>query len=340
MFNALASRRLAETAPRPFTTIDPHEAVVPVPDDRLKKLIEAVRGQWSVNGEEKEPDVVPASVKFIDIAGLVKNAHKGEGLGNQFLAKIREVDVVVHTINAYQDQDIERIKSDYEIISTELILSDLQVLERVDEKELRGDVYLNEVVGKLKVHLNKGLKINEIKLSKDEEKLIDRFFFLTNKPEIIVINISEGKLSQDLKEELGSVFADYVALSARLAEELIELPEVDRVLYKNESKNDLEGLDEIIVSVYKLLNLITFYTIKGGAEITAWSLKRGSSALGAAGVVHSDFADKFIKAEVLSVEELVKEGSWKEAKEKGKIRLEGKDYVIRDGDVVEFKVGA
>lgn len=340
MFNALASRRLAETAPRPFTTIDPHEAVVPVPDDRLKKLIEAVRGQWSVNGEEKEPDVVPASVKFIDIAGLVKNAHKGEGLGNQFLAKIREVDVVVHTINAYQDQDIERIKSDYEIISTELILSDLQVLERVDEKELRGDVYLNEVVGKLKVHLNKGLKINEIKLSKDEEKLIDRFFFLTNKPEIIVINISEGKLSQDLKEELGSVFADYVALSARLAEELIELPEVDRVLYKNELKNDLEGLDEIIVSVYKLLNLITFYTIKGGVEITAWSLKRGSSALGAAGVVHSDFADKFIKAEVLSVEELVKEGSWKEAKEKGKIRLEGKDYVIRDGDVVEFKVGA
>jgi len=274
LFNALCARRLAETAPRPFTTIEPHEAVVPVPDKWLDKLAILI-------GPEK---TVPATVTFIDIAGLVKGASKGEGLGNQFLAKIREVDAIVHVVREFSDPQVVHVhnkidpKEDIEIVNLEL--------------ELGG------IVGK---------------------------------PVIYVYNIDE--------KEIGKKGED-IYLCAKLEEELIDLGPEERKEYLRESGVEDSGLERLIKKAYLLLGLITFYTIKGGKEVHAWSLKNGLTAFGAAAEVHTDFAKGFIKAEVINVNELLDLGSWQAGKEKGKIRLEGKDYIVKDGDVIEFKIGS
>jgi len=269
LFNALASRRLAETAPRPFTTIDPHEVVVAVPDEKLKKL------SWLIKPEK----TVSATVAFIDIAGLVKGASHGEGLGNQFLGKIREADAIVHVVREFTAPEVVHLvgkidpKEDLEIVNLEL--------------ELGG------VVGK---------------------------------PMLVVYNVDEkdiGKKGEDL----------YIC--AKLEEELIDLVPEERRRYLPES-----GLEKLIKKAYQLLGLITFYTIKGGKEVHARSLKSGRTALDAAAEVHTDFAKNFIKAEVINVNELLSAGGWKEAKERGKVKLEGRDYIMKDGDVVEFKIGS
>jgi len=268
LFNALAARRLAETAPRPFTTIDPHEAVVAVPDERLDKLSEMI----------KPEETVPATVTFIDIAGLVKGAHKGEGLGNQFLAKIREVDAIIHVVREFADPQVVHVsgkidpKEDLEIVNLEL--------------ELGG------IVGK---------------------------------PMLVVHNVDEKDIGRQ-KEDL------YVC--AKLEEELIDLTLQERREYLKES-----GLEKLVKRAYSLLGLITFYTIKGGKEVHAWSLPAGKTALDAAAEVHTDFAKNFIKAEVVNVDKLLAVGSWKAAKEKGGMKLEGKDYIVEDKDVIEFKIG-
>ena len=279
LFNALASRRLAETAPRPFTTIDPHEVVVAVPDEKLKKLY------WLIKPEK----TVSATVAFIDIAGLVKGASHGEGLGNQFLGKIREADAIVHVVREFTAPEVVHLvgkidpKEDLEIVNLEL--------------ELGG------VVGK---------------------------------PMLVVYNVDEkdiGKKGEDL----------YIC--AKLEEELIDLVPEERRRYLPES-----GLEKLIKKAYQLLGLITFYTIKpssakasegrgGGIIVTAWGIKRGSTALDAAAEVHTDFAKNFIKAEVIQADRLLELGGWQEAKEKGALRLEGKDYVVCDQDVIEFKIG-
>ncbi|MGB6839194.1 MAG: DUF933 domain-containing protein [Microgenomates group bacterium] len=281
LFNALASRRLAETAVRPFTTIEPHEAVVSVPDEDLEKLSKLI----------KPDETVPATVTFIDIAGLVKGAHKGEGLGNQFLAKIREVDAIVHVVRDFKDKNVPHVH------------------DKIDPQE---DI---EIV-------NLELELGGIK----------------EKPTIYIINVGEDDLlNNDISANQD---INTIKICARLEEELIDLIPEERREYLKEMGIKESGLEKLIKKAYELLGLISFYTIKGGKEVHAWSLKKGSTALEAAEKVHTDFAKNFIKAEVIRIKELFEIGSWKFAKEKGKIRLEGKNYIVEDKDVIEFKTGA
>jgi len=303
LFNALASRRLAETAARPFTTIDPHEAVVAVPDTDLEKLSQLI----------KPEKTVPATVTFIDIAGLVKGAHKGEGLGNQFLGKIKEVSAIVHVVRAFKNPEVTHVHATHEPGSLEQVLDDIEIVNI--ELELGG------IVGK---------------------------------PVIYVLNAGENAIDDILiyHTKVKEKFAgDVVTISAKLEEELIDLEPGERKEYLKESKIEESGLEKLIKSAYQLLGLITFYTIKGGKEVHAWSLKNGSKAIDAAGEVHTDFARNFIKAEVVQVNKLLElggparnathsvAGGWKEAKEKGLIKLEGKDCIVQNKDVIEFKIG-
>lgn len=298
LFNALASRRLAETAPRPFTTIDPHEAVIPVPDFRLERLARIV----TTDSRGGKPEVVPATVTFVDIAGLVKGAHKGEGLGNRFLAKIREVDAIVHVVRSFVDSHIGHQHPSHEVGSLEQVLDDIEVV-------------------------NLELEIEAIK-----------------KHTIYVVNVSESQIvASEAKEFTSLVSEKYRApsifVSAKLEEDLIDLTESERKDYLGELGVEESGLNKLIHKSYEVLDLITFYTIKGGSEVRAWSLENSSKALEAAEKVHTDFAKGFIKAEVINVEELIDAGGWKQAKEKGKVRLEGRDYEVQNGDVIEFRVG-
>lgn len=315
LFNALASRRLAETAPRPFTTIDPHEAVVPVPDNLLKRLSKLV----------KPKETVPATVTFIDIAGLVKGAHKGEGLGNQFLAKIREVDALVHVVRGFIDPYVSHQHITHEPGTLEQILDDIEIV-------------------------NLELQIAGIK----------------RRPTVYVLNVGEREITDvaEIKRWVVRVTEKFrdpaVVVCAKLEEDLTDLNPKERVEYLKQAGVKKSGLEQLVGWAYELLDLISFYTIKGTeppfakastvakamtdrsegrGEVHAWSIKKGSSAIEAAEIVHTDFAKNFIKAEVIQVEKLLKTGGWKQAKEKGKIRLEGKDYLVQDKDVIEFKVG-
>ena len=291
LFNSLASKRLAETASRPFTTIDPHEAAVALPDKYLQSLSDLV------NPEE----TVPASVTFIDIAGLIKGAHKGEGLGNQFLGKIREVNAIAHVVRVFKDPQVVHQHPSHEPGSLEQVLDDIEIVNI--ELELGG---------------------------------------VEKKPTIYVLNTDESRIEETEKiagkveEKFGG---EAIVMSAKMEEELIDLDKNERREYLEEVGIKNPGLEKLIEKAYSLLSLIRFYTIKGGKEVHAWSLKEGSSAIEAAGTVHTDFADNFIKAEVINVEELLDAGGWKEAREKGRVSLEGRGYVVEDKDVIEFKVG-
>jgi len=290
LFNALLSRQIAQVAEYPFTTIEPNTGVVEVPDERLTKLAELL----------KPEKVVPAAVKFIDIAGLVKGAHQGEGLGNKFLGHIREVDAIVHIVRGFTNPNVSHVHG------------------KIDPQ---GDIKI----------VNLELEMAEIK-----------------KPTIYVLNVDEHKLTSELANqltrELSSQLVNWsasqlVPICAKLEMDLVELSPEEKRQYLTELGIKETGLDKVIQAAYKLLDLLTFFTIKGGKQVQAWSLKSGQTALDAAGVVHTDFAKNFIKAEVIPFEELEKIGSWSKAQELGKIRLEGRDYKVCDGDVIEFKVG-
>lgn len=294
LFNALANRRLAETAPRPFTTIDPHEAVVSIPDENLDKLSVLIRPK----------DTVPATVTFVDIAGLVKDAHKGEGLGNQFLGKIREVDAIIHVVRAFKDENITHQHPIYTPGSLEQMIEDIEIV-------------------------NLELELGETKI----------------KPTIYVINAGENQIgSKEIAKITNKIKSKFkgkvITLSAKLEEEFIDLSAGEKKEYLNSLGIKEAGLNQLVNAAYKLLNLITFYTIKGDKEVHAWSIVDGSSAFEAAEKVHTDFAKKFIKAEVIEINDLFSSGDWKQAKEKGKLRLEGKDYIVNNEDVIEFKVGS
>jgi ribosome-binding ATPase YchF (GTP1/OBG family) len=328
LFNALVSRRLAETAPRPFTTIEPHEAVVPVPDKWLDKLYELISRRFSTSEESVRPpsevsklsEVVPATVSFIDIAGLVKGAHEGEGLGNQFLAKIREVDAIVHVVRAFVDPGISHQHPEHEPGTIKQVLEDIETI-------------------------NIELELGDIK----------------GKPTIYVLNVDEDNVAnmQYIAEVEKKYKQKAILISARMEEELIEFDQKEREDYLKEVGVEKSGLERLILHTYSLLDLITFYTIKPsstkvtegrgvGRIVSAWSLRRGSNVIDAAEKVHTDFAQNFIKAEVVLVNQLLgisdqlrkREEVWNIAKEKGLIRLEGKDYIVQDKDVIEFKVGA
>ena len=303
LFNALAARRLAETAPRPFTTIEPHEAVVPVPDENLDNLWELVQGNLTTL-RMTEAEKVPASVTFIDIAGLVKGAHQGEGLGNQFLAKIREVNAIAHVVRVFSDPFVSHSHLSHEPGSLEQVLDDIEIVNL--ELQLGG---------------------------------------ISGKHMIYVLNFGENQLKEpEVAQFIGSVEDKFggqaIVVSALLEEELTDLEPNERQEYLKEVGAKESGLTQLIKKAYELLGLISFYTIKGGKEVHAWSIENGATALEAAAAVHTDFAKNFIKAEVISVNQLLEARAWKEAKEEGRVKLEGKDYIVQDKDVMEFKVSA
>ena len=345
LFNAITNAG-AESANYPFCTIDPNVGVVAVPDKRLDKLAEMYN-----------PDkYTPAIIEFVDIAGLVKGASKGEGLGNKFLANIREVDAIVHVVRCFENGDIIHVEGnidpirDVETINLELILSDLEIVERAIErttKAAKADTKLLEKLGaldKIQAALEAGKSARTVELSDDEEDYIEESRLLSRKPIIYVANISEDEVSGDyennegyvnLKAHADSEGSEIIAVSAQIEAELAELDGEEKMSFLADLGIEESGLDKLIKSGYSLLGLISFLTA-GPKEVRAWTIKKGTKAPGAAGKIHTDFERGFIRAEVVAFDDLVREGDRNKVKEKGLLRSEGKEYVMKDGDVVEF----
>ncbi|MCD6225572.1 redox-regulated ATPase YchF [bacterium] len=338
LFNALLKKQVADTAPYPFCTIEPNRGVVPVPDERLSVLAETV----------KTSKITPAVVEFVDIAGLVKGAHRGEGLGNQFLAHIREVSLICHVVRFFEDENVAHPEgkvnpvSDIEIINDELILADLATLEK--QKPPKGKVEKEEAifweaVNILKKELNRGKWAREVELTEEQRNLIEKLCLLTNKKVIYLANLGENQLKK--REEIlrDFPFSPVIPLSARLEEEIVALTEEEQKEYLGDYQLERSGLERLIRLAYKELGLISFLTA-GKKEVRAWTIQRGTTAKAAAGVIHSDFEKNFIKAEVIFWKDFVRYGGWVKARELGKVRSEGKDYLLKDGEVVEFRVGS
>ena len=330
LFNALLKRQQALVANYPFATIEPNVGIVEVPDERLKVLMEI----------SKSVKIVPATVEFVDIAGLVAGAATGAGLGNKFLTHIREVDVILQVIRDFKDSEIVKEgsvdpESDYQVIETELILKDLESVSKMREnKDLRqkGMEKKKELVDKLYEGLNAGQPARSILVGEEEWDLAKDLFLLTAKKEIKVFNVSEDDTRlQEMREDL--------YISAKIESELSSLSEEDAMSYMKDLGIVESGLDKLIKKAYETLGLISFLTT-GITESRAWTITLGTKAPQAAGVIHTDFEKKFIKAKVCAYDEFVASKGWKEAAEKGKVRFEGKEYVMKDGDVVEFMVGA
>lgn len=331
LFNALLKRQQALVANYPFATIEPNVGIVEVPDERLNVL---AKMSASVK-------IVPAMIEFVDIAGLVAGAASGAGLGNKFLTHIRDVDVILQVVRDFTDSEIVKEgsvdpKTDYEVIETELILKDLETVTKVkDNKDLKqkGMEKKRGVVEKLFEGLNAG-KPARILLAGEEMELARDLFLLTMKKEIKVYNVSET--DPRLKIEGNG---DELYICAKIESELSSLSEEDAKMFMAELGIKESGLDKLIKKAYATLGLISFLTT-GITESRAWTIPIGTKAPQAAAVIHTDFEKKFIKAKVCAYDEFVANGGWKEAAEKGKVRFEGKDYVMKDGDVVEFMVGA
>jgi len=346
LFNSL-TKAGAEAANYPFCTIDPNVGIVSVPDKRLQVLADLY------NSEK----IVPAIIEFVDIAGLVKGASKGEGLGNQFLSHIREVDAIVHVVRCFEDSNIVHVegsvnpKRDIETINLELIFSDLEILERRIAKTARGakndkDLAKElELLERLKLHLEEGRLAKTFPAEEEESKLISAYNLLTAKPVIYAANVNEadyatnGEGNEYVKavrkiaaEENSEVFV----ISAKIEQEMAELDDEERKVFLEELGLEESGLDKLVKASYRLLGLISFLTA-GPKETRAWTIKAGTKAPQAAGKLLSDFERGFIRAEVVNYDDLVKCGNYNTAREKGLVRLEGKDYVVQDGDVILFR---
>jgi ribosome-binding ATPase len=347
LFNALLKKQVADAAPYPFCTIDPNVGVVPVPDIRLTKLAQITQFEDKM---EKLPPLVPAVVEFVDIAGLVKGASKGEGLGNKFLSHIREVDIICHVVREFDDPAVVHVadtidpKRDREVIETELILADLQTLDKQVEpnrniKDKDAEKRW-EIVKKLKVELNSGKNAREVITDREELELIRDFHLLSLKPVLYVINVSENQLS-DLSLLSHSSLPSHLSLAvcAKTESELASLAPEEQVEYLKSLGLESSGLDRLIQKTYSMLGLISFLTC-GVKEVRAWTIYDGMTAQKASGVIHTDFEKKFIKADVVAFADFVAINGWKKAREAGKVRQEGRDYIMKDGDVVEFKIGS
>ncbi|MEO6358799.1 MAG: redox-regulated ATPase YchF, partial [Ferruginibacter sp.] len=345
LFNAVSNSAKAQASNYRFCTIEPNTGLVNVPDPRMDKLAELVQPQRTV----------PTQIEIVDIAGLVRGASKGEGLGNKFLANIREVDAIIHVIRCFEDENILRDEgainplSDKEIIETELQLKDLDGVERKiarTEKMLKtGDAKLKleyDVLLRCKEHLNKGKGIISMGLTKDEKEAIAENFFLSDKPVLYVANVDEAsmhtgnKFSDALvaaaKAEGSEVIVMTNAIESQIAE--LEDPE-DKAMFMEEYKMTEPALDRLIHSTYKLLNLSTYFTA-GVQEVRAWTIHHGWKAPQAASVIHTDFEKGFIKAEVIAYEDFITYKSEAACRENGKLRIEGKEYIVHDGDVMHF----
>lgn len=348
LFNSLLKKRVALSANYPFATIEPNTGVVAVPDIRLLKLAELVKNEEKM---ESLPPIVPAVVEFVDIAGLVKGASTGAGLGNQFLSHIREVDAIVHVMRDFNDENIVREgssdpKSDRETIETELALSDLQTLEKLvpaQEKQAKVskdllDQEKLEILKQVQDDLSKGLILGKFNVG--DEKLRSWFKtlpLLSLKPVLYVFNVSEDSYQHKLEHEV--VNENEIVISAKLEEELVELSDEERVQYLQDMGIEQTGLERLITKAYALLGLVSFLTA-GKKEVRAWTIEQGTKSPQAAGVIHTDFEKGFIRAQVISYEKLIEAGSLRAAREKGWVRTEGKEYVMQDGDIVEFLVSS
>ncbi|HYH97820.1 redox-regulated ATPase YchF [Hyalangium sp.] len=349
LFNALSSAG-AQAANYPFCTIEPNVGVVPVPDERLDKLTALV----------KPLKKVPTSLEFVDIAGLVRGASKGEGLGNQFLANIRQVDAVLHVLRCFEDDNVTHVEGgvnpvrDRDVVDTELCLKDLETVEKRRERAQRnakmggkaGDEAKAELalLDKVKAGLDEAITVRGQKLTEDEHAAIRELFLLTDKPVLYVANISEGQIGKEdesphvraVKEMAAKEGAEVVVLAAAMEAEIQQLPEEERPGFLESAGLTEPGLHKVVRAGYKLLGLYTYFTV-GEQECRAWTIHKGYKAPQAAGVIHSDFERGFIKAEVMRWEDLIKLGSESAVKDKGLLRVEGKEYVVQDGDCMHFR---
>lgn len=324
----------------PFCTIDPNVGVVAVPDDRLTQLSPLV----------KTDTVIPTTIEFVDIAGLVAGAHKGEGLGNQFLQHIREVDAIAEVIRIFEDPNVIHVageanpESDMETIHLELMMADLQVVEKLianNEKKARGQdkeaIAELAVLEKLKVALDAGELANTVELDEEEAERARRYQLLTMKPFLMVANVTEGGSMDDVPDFLQA--KNPVVVSAKIESELSQIEEEEAAEMMAALGMAETGLDRLITRGYELLNLQTFFTA-GEKEVRAWTVAQGASAPEAAGRIHSDFEDKFIRAEVVHFDDFVQHGGWSGARDAGVLQMVGKDYAVQDGDVMLFHHGA
>ncbi len=347
LFNSL-TKAGAESANYPFCTIDPNIGIVPVPDERLKVLGDLYHSE----------KVVAATIEFVDIAGLVKGASKGEGLGNQFLSNIREVDAVVHVVRCFEDGNIVHVDGsidplrDIETINLELIFSDIEILERRiarASKGARNDKALAkevEMLGRLKEHLEEG-KLAKTFETNDEDELafLEGYNLLTYKPVIYAANVAEDDLADDganneqvakVKEYAKEEGAEVFVICAQIEQEIAELDDEEKKMFLDDLGLKESGLEKLIRASYSLLGLLSYLTA-GPQETKAWTIKKGTKAPQAAGKIHSDFERGFIRAEIVNYENLVACGNYNAAKEKGLVRSEGKEYVVQDGDVILFR---
>jgi GTP-binding protein YchF len=347
LFNALTAQSAALAANYPFATIEPNIGVVPVPDERLEPLAVLV----------KTKTIIPATVEFVDIAGLVRGASKGEGLGNQFLANIRETDTVVQVVRCFESEEIVHVEGsvdprrDIETIQIELALADLSSVERRRERAAKtvksGDKQARaelEVLDKIQPVLEEGKPARTVELTKEEQAVARSFFLLTTKPTIYAANVDEASLAapednphvRTVREIAASEGAECVIICAQLEAELVDLPPDERRDYLDALGVEGSGVDSLIKSAYRLLGLMSFLTA-GEKEVRAWTIQVGTRAPQAAGVIHSDIERGFIRAEVIGYDALIRTGSMASAREQGLLRLEGKDYVMQEGDVVNFR---
>jgi GTP-binding protein YchF len=347
LFNALTAQTSALAANYPFATIEPNVGVVAVPDERLEPLARLVKTEV----------IVPATVEFLDIAGLVRGASKGEGLGNQFLANIRETDTVVQVVRCFEDDGVIHVEGkvdplrDIETIQIELALSDLTTVERRREKAQKsaksGDKVSRselDVLDKIQPALEAGRSARTVSLTTDEHTVARNFFLLTTKPTIFAANVDEATLANPESHSMVKLVRDIAAqesaecviICAQLESELIALPPDERLDYLKSLGVSTSGVDRLIKSAYHLLGLMSFLTA-GEKEVRAWTIPQGTRAQSAAGTIHSDIERGFIRAEVVSYDNLINSGSYAIAREKGLLRLEGKDYIMQEGDVVHFR---
>ena len=347
LFNALTAQAAALIANYPFATIEPNVGVVAVPDERLQPLARLVKTQ----------KIVPATVEFLDIAGLVRGASKGEGLGNQFLANIRETDTVVQVVRCFEDDTVVHVEGsvdplrDIETIQIELALADMATAERRRDKAQKsaksGDKTARaelEVLDKLQPILEQGKPARTVSLTAEERAVARGFFLLTMKPTIYAANVDEATLAnpegnahvRNVQTVAANETAEFVAICAQLESELVALPLNDRLDYLKTLSVNSSGVDRLIKSAYHLLGLMSFLTA-GEKEVRAWTIPQGTRAQQAAGVIHTDIERGFIRAEIVGYDALIGAGSYAAAREQGLMRLEGKDYIMQEGDIVNFR---
>ncbi len=342
LFNALTQAEI-ESANYPFCTIEPNVGIVPINDPRLEELAKIV----------KPKKIIPTAMQFVDIAGLVEGASKGEGLGNQFLTNIRETDAIVHVVRAFENDDIVHVSGkvspidDIEVINTELILADLSTVEKLYQKAVKNTkagqkegLPLRELLEKILPVLEKGESIRTLSFNEEEAKLLKGFQLLTIKPVLYVANVSEAGFENNshltsIKDFAKVENSEVVAICAEIEAQISKLDIQEKQEYLSEMGQNESGLDKLIKAGYKLLGLQTYFTA-GPEEVRAWTINIGDSAPRAAGKIHGDFEKGFIRAETIAYDEFIKNGGEKGSKEVGKLRSEGKDYIVQEGDILHF----